>query len=86
MIGTSKEYKEGFNSRANKNPYDVSTREYNDFERGWSQRVKRGGSYESAYTMESIKAKPLKETYRKSDIELPSSFIKYGSYSEAKSE
>ena len=85
MTGVSKAYKEGFNSKINANPYIINTNEHNDFERGWSQRVKRGRSYESAYPVENTKTRPLQETYKKSDLELSSSFAKYGSYSEAKS-
>lgn len=35
-------YNEGFNSKKYDNPYNPSTQEYNDFERGWCQRVKHG--------------------------------------------
>lgn len=37
----SKEYEEGFLSRKYENPYDAGTTEYDDFERGWVQRLKR---------------------------------------------
>jgi len=37
----SKEYEEGFSSKKYKNPYDAASLEYDDFERGWVQRLKR---------------------------------------------
>lgn len=35
-------FEQGFNSKKYQNPYDPSTEEYDDFERGWTQRLKRG--------------------------------------------
>lgn len=41
MAGRSEAYKKGFNSKFCDNPYDIGTQEYNEFERGWSQKAKR---------------------------------------------
>jgi len=40
-MSQSKEYEEGFSSRKYANPYKPGTPEFNDFERGWVQRLKR---------------------------------------------
>lgn len=40
-MSQSKEYEEGFASKMYSNPYQWGTREFNDFERGWVQRLKR---------------------------------------------
>ena len=37
----SKEYEEGFTSKKYSNPYQAGTQAFNDFERGWVQRLKR---------------------------------------------
>ncbi|NOH82831.1 hypothetical protein [Vibrio sp. 03-59-1] len=44
-IGRSKAYDEGLRSSTCCNPYNMGTAEFNDFERGWVQRIKRGGGY-----------------------------------------
>lgn len=38
----SKEFYEGFYSKSCANPYPPASTEYNEFERGWGQRIKRG--------------------------------------------
>lgn len=38
---SSDAYRQGIESPSYDNPYKVGTSEYNDFERGWAQRVKR---------------------------------------------
>lgn len=38
----SAEYYQGFNSKSNQNPYTPGTEEFNEFERGWVQRLKQG--------------------------------------------
>lgn len=43
-VGLSEAYRQGMRAKQYDNPYDRNTVEFNDFERGWSQRVKRGGS------------------------------------------
>lgn len=35
-------YNKGFKSECYDNPYDVGTAEFNECERGWAQRIKRG--------------------------------------------
>lgn len=42
MAKRSKEFYEGFNSKSCANPYPPASIEYNEFDRGWGQRVKRG--------------------------------------------
>lgn len=38
----SEEYYQGFKSKSIQNPYTPGTEEFNEFERGWVQRQKRG--------------------------------------------
>ncbi|CAM3881685.1 hypothetical protein [Rheinheimera salexigens] len=40
-MSNSKEYEEGFLSIKYSNPYKIGTQAFNDFERGWVQRLKR---------------------------------------------
>jgi len=42
METRSKEFYEGFHSKAYLNPYPPASNEYDEFERGWTQRLKRG--------------------------------------------
>ena len=49
----SKEYEEGFLSRKYENPYDAGTTEYDDFERGWVQRLKRNLPIDESGKIES---------------------------------
>lgn len=39
---SSEAYDKGFKSECYENPYDVGSDEYNECERGWAQRIKRG--------------------------------------------
>ena len=41
MTKRSQAYREGFYSKKNENPYKIGTDEYNEFERGWTQKLKR---------------------------------------------
>jgi hypothetical protein len=41
-IENNKAYNKGFKSELYDNPYAIGSDEYNDCERGWAQRVKRG--------------------------------------------
>ena len=42
VLGNSEAYREGLKSVTYTNPHPINSVEYNDFERGWSQRVKSG--------------------------------------------
>lgn len=42
MGARSNEFYEGFNSKSYDNPYQSASMEYNEFERGWTQRLKQG--------------------------------------------
>lgn len=83
MKGTSKAYKEGFKSKANQNPYLINTQEFNDFERGWSQRIKRGYSCGFVYQIENIQNSSLEYMYKNEGQPMPR-LSKFTSYAEAK--
>ena len=83
MKGTSKAYKEGFKSKANQNPYLINTQEFNDFERGWSQRIKRGYSCGFAYQINETQNTSLKDMYKNLDKPMQR-LSKFASYAEAK--
>jgi hypothetical protein len=54
-------YNKGFNSECYENPYKVGSDEYNDCERGWAQRIKRGYRYK---TVNSRKKKSKQKTFQ----------------------
>lgn len=41
MVGRTEAYKQGYVAKHYENPYPRNSQEYNDFERGWSQKMKR---------------------------------------------
>ncbi len=41
MVGRSDAYRQGFYSKYCDNPFEMGSQEYNDFERGWSQKAKQ---------------------------------------------
>ncbi|MGH1613240.1 hypothetical protein ACRBDM_22350 [Vibrio parahaemolyticus] len=41
MVGRSYAYRQGFYSKYCDNPFEMGSQEYNDFERGWSQKAKQ---------------------------------------------
>lgn len=40
MIGRTEAYRKGYAAKHYENPYPRNSQEYNDFERGWSQKIK----------------------------------------------
>lgn len=61
-LGNTEAYREGLKSVAYKNPYPINSDEYNDFERGWSQRVKSGFRCNS--TIKNKKPSTFQEKYK----------------------
>ncbi|CAH8213705.1 hypothetical protein V9789_004395 [Vibrio vulnificus] len=79
MVGRSDAYRQGFNSKYCDNPFEMGSQEYNDFERGWSQKAKRfPNSVESKYKHKRFE-QSLPES--KSKVTEPKS---YNSYAKAK--
>jgi len=86
QIGKSEAYIQGMKAKVYTNPYERGSQQHNDFERGWSQRIKRGGSYQSLFFMDDFSAtsKPtLKEIHSPKKLEKPN-LCKYDSYASAK--
>lgn len=86
QIGRSEAYLEGMKAKAYENPYERGTKQFNDFERGWSQRLKRGGSCASIIPkpcFEKSEPPSLQEIYAEKPVNktTPS---KYNSYANAK--
>lgn len=72
METRSKEFYEGFHSKAYLNPYPPASNEYDEFERGWTQRLKRGlpihetkfeGEVEDGLTIFKNRGKPVKNSF-----------------------
>lgn len=59
----SEAYDKGFKSERYENPYPVGSDEYNDCERGWAQRVKRG--YLCIVGTKKKKQRTFQEIYKK---------------------
>ena len=61
-------YDKGFNSECYENPYQVGSEEYDDCERGWAQRIKRGYRCKSVNSSKKkFKQKTFKEIYQQSN-------------------
>ncbi len=86
MVGRSDAYKEGFRSKYCDNPYQIGTQEYNDFERGWSQKVKRYPDSVSSKYHGDFAKNHQKYSEKSSSQELKESTSKgsYSAYAEAK--
>jgi hypothetical protein len=61
---SSEAYNKGFKTEQYNNPYPVGSNEYNECERGWAQRVKRG--YPCKTSKIKNKSKTFKEKYQNS--------------------
>lgn len=85
-IGRSKAYNQGLKAKSYNNPFERGSDEFNDFECGWSQRIKRGGSY--TFTESSFsQSQPLPLAARYSADTTPKkkpAISKYDSYASAK--
>lgn len=64
MASNSKAYEAGFSSRKYENPYTRGSQDFNDFERGWIQRVKRNLPVESGCQVEIYDEEAPKVTKR----------------------
>jgi hypothetical protein len=63
----SEAYDKGFKSECYENPYQVGSNEYNDCERGWAQRIKRGYRCKPVNSSkQKHKQKTFKEIYQQS--------------------
>ncbi|ODS04291.1 hypothetical protein [Vibrio scophthalmi] len=86
QIGRSEAYREGMKAKTYENPYEPGTQQFNEFERGWSQRIKRGGSYASIIPKpcyEMNQPLSLQEIYADKPVNKPTP-SKYNSYANAK--
>ncbi|EJL6735809.1 hypothetical protein NMR87_004690 [Vibrio alginolyticus] len=79
MVGRSDAYRQGFYSKYCDNPFEMGSQEYNDFERGWSQKAKQlPNSVESKYKHKRFKQS---QPESKSKVTEPKG---YNSYAKAK--
>jgi len=62
---SSDAYNKGFKSECYDNPYAVGSDEYNDCERGWAQRIKRG--YRCKTNSKKTNKKTFQEMYQHSN-------------------
>jgi len=58
-------YNKGFKSESYENPYAIGTDDYNECERGWAQRIKRG--YRCNTSKKKNKQKTFQEIYQDSN-------------------
>jgi hypothetical protein len=67
MVDThsSEAYNKGFTSEYYDNPYAVGSDEYNECERGWAQRIKRG--YRCKTSKKINKSKTFQQKYQNSN-------------------
>lgn len=61
---SSEAYNKGFKSEVYANPYSVGSKEYDECERGWAQRIKRGYRCK---TIKKTKSKNFQQKYQNSN-------------------
>lgn len=74
----SKAYEEGFSSRKYLNPYSPGSSEFNEFERGWGQRVKRDLPVDPAFKIDIDELEQDTIEYRPKRVDKPVPQVKQG--------
>ncbi len=84
MVGRTEAYKQGYLAKHYRNPYPRNSTEFNDFERGWSQRIKsiRPAPPLKYYQNDQMAQSNVQAS--KPSCKSPNSATKYNPYAEAK--
>ncbi|OXX66193.1 hypothetical protein B9J84_15470 [Vibrio sp. V03_P4A6T147] len=84
MVGRTEAYKKGYGAKHYENPYPRNSQEYNDFERGWSQKIKSTRSDPPLKHYQKELLRQHKEQTAKPSRQASSGTSDYNYYAEAK--